>query len=364
MKAGIVGGGIMGHTLALELIKAGNQVSIFDNTNSESAINCSMAAAGLLTPISELEKSDCLIYDLGNAALEQHWPSILADLDSNIYFQRTGSLLVSHPQDKVDLKRFIATIDSKFQSEKNNSLYHKLNQQEIAALEPELAKFSEAYYFPTEAHLDTQEMLTALKKYLCQHDITWYYTQVDEIKAGKIKINNEIKIFDTVFDCRGLAAKSFFPNLQGIRGELIHLHAPNVNIKRPIRFQHPRYSLYIVPRPNNIYLAGASEIHSENTHAISVRSTLEFLTAACYLHPGFVEASIQKTVTQCRPTFPDYLPKINYADGLVAVNGLYRHGFLLAPTLAAEIMHWLGGGLSALHYPQIGEFNDNANKQF
>jgi glycine oxidase len=38
---------------------------------------------------------------------------------------------------------------------------------------------------------------------------------------------------------------------------------------------------------------------------------------------------------------------------LIAINGLYRHGFLLAPTLASEVMNYLQRGVSALNYPQL-----------
>ena len=126
---------------------------------------------------------------------------------------------------------------------------------------------------------------------------------------------------------------------------------------QPIRFMHPRYGLYVAPRPNNIYIIGASEIYSNDYSAISVRSMLEFLTSAYYLHPAFAEARIIKTVTHCRPTFSDHLPKITYNRGYLAINGLYRHGFLIAPTLAAEINRWLEKGKLSLKYPQIWEFS-------
>lgn len=356
MKAGVVGAGIMGRLLAYALIKDGHQVSVFDGSEQVNAINCSPAAAGLLLPVTELEKSPLLIYQLGREALKDHWPAILADL-SPVYFQRTGSLVVSHPKDKSNLIRFIDVIKTKIQLETGIQHYQKLNQKELLALEPSLYKFEQAYYFPNEAHLDTETVLAALKHYLCKQNVAWYHVWVDEILPGKIRVQKEVHTFDMIFDCRGMNAKSVFSNLQGIRGELIWLHAPGMKIKHPIRFQHPRYSLYISPRLNDTYLVGASEIHSENYGAISVRTTLELLTAIYYLHPGFAEARIQKTVTQCRPTFPDYLPKIKYRDKIIAINGLYRHGFLIAPALSAEIMRWLKHDKSSLYYSQIGEFS-------
>jgi len=51
-----------------------------------------------------------------------------------------------------------------------------------------------------------------------------------------------------------------------------------------------------------------------------------------------------------RAAFPDNLPRLKRAGGVLYVNGLYRHGFLLAPALArraAEVL--LHGG----HFPEV-----------
>ncbi|TAK73258.1 MAG: FAD-dependent oxidoreductase [Gammaproteobacteria bacterium] len=339
MKVGIVGAGIMGRLLAFTLVNAGHEAALFDTGK----LNSSRVAAGLLSPIAELETADELIYHLGQDALKQHWPAIINKLEDKIYFQTSGSLVLSHPKDKADLTRLLDVIDTKI---KNQSCYKKLTHDEVITLEPTLAKFNDVYHFQNEAHVDNQALLDALMI----KEIEWHKnTYIDAVLPGKVQDRK----FDLVFDCRGLGAKSIFSDLHGIRGELIWLHAPDVSIKHPIRLIHPRYPLYIVPRPNHVYLVGASEIHSESDHPISVRSTLELLTAAYYVHPGFAEAHIIKTVTQCRPTLASYLPKIKYTDGLIAINGLYRHGFLISPSIAADIMQWLQQG--TLCYPQLWE---------
>lgn len=332
MNIGIVGAGIMGRLLALALIDAGHQVSLYDK---DSETNCSMAAAGMLAPVSELIKSDKLIYDLGCEALQQHWPEIIKNLGEDIYFRQQGSVVVSHPQDKAEMTNMISMIDERMET----AVYQRLSKDELTALEPELTKFNEAYFFPEEGQIDNQALMCALKTRLDIADIS-------ELKSK----------YDMMFDCRGLGAASVFPNLQAVRGELIWLHAPDVNIQRPIRFMHPRYNLYIAPRPDNIYLLGATEIYANDHSPISVRSALELLTAAFYLHSGFAEARIIKTVTHCRPAFPHHLPKIKYSDGCIAVNGLYRHGFLIAPSLVAEILRYMEKGKMGLQYPQIWEF--------
>ncbi len=61
---------------------------------------------------------------------------------------------------------------------------------------------------------------------------------------------------------------------------------------------------------------------------------VELLNAAYALHPAFAEAEIVELGCDARPAFPDNLPRIRRQGETVFVNGLYRHGFLLAPALA------------------------------
>ena len=82
-------------------------------------------------------------------------------------------------------------------------------------------------------------------------------------------------------------------------------------------------------------MIGATEIEGEDMSPISVRSSLELLSAAFSIHPGFGEARILELSTQCRPTLPDHRPQIRVVDErTVRVNGLYRHGYMLAPEVS------------------------------
>lgn len=356
MKAGIVGAGIMGRLLALTLHNAGWDITLFDDQPAERANSCSMAAAGLLTPLSELDKTDGLIFALGQDALKVHWPAIIAQLSEPVYFQLSGSLIVAHPKDRAELTHFIRRISSRLG---RKDYYKVLMQADIAHLEPEITTFHEGYYFPDEGCLDTQGIFQALGSWLRQKGIKWCETFVDAVKSGEVIYEGNSQTFDKVFDCRGLGARSHFADLRGIRGELLWLYAPQVRIHRPIRFLHPRYSLYVAPRPHSIYLIGASEIESEDFTPISVKTTLELLTAAYYLHPGFAEARILQTVTHCRPTLSNHLPRIKFSDRLIAINGLYRHGYLLAPTLANEVLLYLSEGIEAVCYQTLWENIDD-----
>lgn len=354
MKIGIAGAGIMGLWLAYRLIKAGYEIDIFDR--EENRTTCSQAASGMLSVTAELEKAPWLIYQLGREALDEHWPAFIKEMGKTIYFKQSGSIAISHPLEKTALMKFQRDITSKFQGKEIAVPLKMLSAAEIIQLEPELQTFDQGLYLPTDAQIDSQAVMTTLLHYVQCHGIKWHAENVLKFNPHLIETENDQYLFDVVVDCRGLGARAFFSDLLSVRGELIWVHAPTVNISRPIRFQHPRYPLYIVPRPNHIYLLGATEIFSDSLANINVRSTLELLTAAYSVHAGFIEAEILKTVSQCRPMFRDALPRIHYETGLIAINGLYRHGFLIAPALANDVCHRLADGVQNLQFAENGVY--------
>jgi glycine oxidase len=107
-----------------------------------------------------------------------------------------------------------------------------------------------------------------------------------------------------------------------------------LTLSRPVRLLHPRIPLYVVPRGDGVYMIGATMLESEDRSRITARSLLEMLSAAYALHPAFGEAEVLEVGVDARPAFPDNLPRIRRRGSTIYLNGLYRHGFLLAPALA------------------------------
>lgn len=143
-------------------------------------------------------------------------------------------------------------------------------------------------------------------------------------------------------DCTGVAAN--LPELRAVRGEMALLHCPDVQISRSIRLLHPRVPLYLVPRGEGVYMIGATMIESASERAPSLRSLSELFGAAFALHPGFAEARVVETGAGLRPAFPDNLPRLVARGGTLFLNGLFRHGFLLAPAMAAQVaQHFFSG---------------------
>ena len=188
-------------------------------------------------------------------------------------------------------------------------------------------RFRRALFFPDEAHLDPRRALAALVERLADRGV--------DIRFG-VEMSPEDAPGDMVVDCRGFAARDALSDLRGVRGEMVVVRCRDVTLARPIRMLHPRIPLYIVPRGNGLFMLGATMIETEDDGPITARSMMELLNTAYALHPAFAEARIVETGTGIRPAFPDNVPRLIETSEGLAVAGMHRHGFLLAPALARE----------------------------
>lgn len=309
MRVTVRGAGIAGLACAVELAEHGATVEVLERAPALAAAGCSWFAGGMLAPWCELESGGPLIARLGEEGIAW-WRRRFAGT------AQLGTLVIAHGRDAGELRQFA----------RRTECYQRLGAEALAALEPELAgRFTSALYFAGEGHLDPRAALAALLVRALELGVSVRFgVDADEgAPAGR-----------EVLDCTGLAARRTLPELRGVRGEMVLVRAPDVSLSRPVRVLHPRLPVYVVPRGDGAYMIGATMIESDAALRISARSMLELLSAAYALHPAFGEAEILETGTGVRAAFPDNLPGIRRAGAALYVNGLYRHGFLLAPALA------------------------------
>lgn len=364
IKVGIAGAGLCGRLTALNCLARGWEVSLFDADSHLGHNSCGWVGAGMLAPYTELEASEPLICKLGLASLER-WPSLIKQLSEPVSFAQNGTLILNHPQDKGERDRLMSIIDFKLRNTHLaplNTIAEFIPYSALQNFVPGLAtELQDGYWMRGEGHINSHEFYKATTTTLLAHNIDWHeFTPVEQLCDYQIKTQDKTHYFDLVFDCRGLGAKTDWPQLRGIRGEVLCLHAPEVHLHCPIRIMHPRYPIYISPRAGHTFIVGATSIESEDKSPISAQSMLELLSACYMVHPGFAQARIIHTMTQCRPTLADNQPKIIASDGLVRINGLYRHGYLIGPAVIDEAMRYLEHGKKAMHYPElVDELKEN-----
>ncbi|HXE20821.1 MAG TPA: glycine oxidase ThiO [Rhodoferax sp.] len=342
----VLGAGLMGRLLAVQLAHAGHQVELFDAGGPQADGAAARVAAAMLAPLAESAVTEASVVQMGLHALAR-WPALIAQLDQPVFFQHEGSLVLWHRQDAAEATRFTHQLNSMRGNVPKLPAIQTLDAAGVARLEPALgSRFTQGLYLPGEGQLDNRQLLTALLHQLekLQARLHWHSPRdPGDFAPG------EPGQPDWVFDCRGLGARAQWPAVRGVRGEIIRVHAPEVALTRPIRLMHPRYPLYIVPKQDHLFVIGATEIESDDLSPASVRSTLELLSAAYTVHSGFAEARILEIATQCRPALPDNLPAIRaLSPRVLQINGLFRHGFMIAPALLDVVMEWVSNGESVL----------------
>ena len=343
----ILGAGLMGRLLAVTLAKAGCAVELFDAGGPAAEGAAARAAAAMLAPLAESAIAPLSVVRMGHHSLER-WPELLEGLAAPVFFQRDGTLVLWHRQDAAEASRLARTLAHNATLVPELPAMQRLDAPAIAALEPSLGeRFGHGLLLPGEGQLDNRALLDALLATLQAMpnvELHWHASRcLDDFSPGRACRAGR------VVDCRGLGARPDWPALRGVRGEIIRVHAPEVTLHRPVRLVHPRYPLYIAPKPGQVFVIGATEIESSDLSPVSVRSSLELLSAAYSVHSGFAEARILELGAQCRPTLADNLPAMcEPRRGVLQINGLYRHGFMIAPALLDVAMQWLQVGRSEL----------------
>ena len=304
----VLGAGIAGTWQALMLAKAGCRVTVYERDSQAMTHGTSHYAGGMLAPWCDGESAEPMITRLGLRALGL-WRAEVPGTAFN------GSLVVAHARDRADFNRFARL----------TSHHEHLDADGVSALEPALAgRFSEGLFYKDEGHVEPRRVLPRLHAQLAAMGV--------EIRFGTERgdQNGDKRL---VIDCRGLSARDALPDLRGVKGEMILIETDEVELSRPVRLIHPRWPLYLIPREDHCFMLGATSIETEDTD-VTVRSALELLSAAYTLHPAFGEARILDFGAGLRPAFADNLPRIDITEDRITVNGLYRHGFLIAPALA------------------------------
>ena len=339
---GIAGAGLLGRLLAWQLVRAGHRVNVFDpaagpEPTFDGKQAAAFTAAGMLSPLAELDSSSPEVATLGWRSLAL-WPRIIAQMKSPPPFAARGSVLLAHRSDLASAQRVLARLA---QALPGTPRAEVLSPAQLGEMEPALQGAAHAWLLPQEGQIDPVAAMRAL------HDeasgVHWNWKRpVSAVEEGALSFDDGTRQrFDMVFDVRGTGARPELP-VRGVRGETVWLHAPAHALTRPVRLLHPRHRVYLVPRSPDIVLLGASEIESEDRSPVSLRSAVELMSAAHSVMPALAEARIHRLDVNLRPALPDNEPRTDISAGRVRINGLFRHGWLIAPALVEDALQACG----------------------
>lgn len=307
----IVGAGPMGLVTALMCALAGVKVVVYER-QSDFTGSPAWNGAGLMAPDCEADSADATVVDLGRRSLEL-WPTLASCVNMR------GALVLPNRRMPTALDDYSTFV----------SHYDWLGPTEIAIIEPVLAgAYSRGMFFSSAAHVDPRLLFGELRDRLLAAGgeivFDWIGT-VDGLDA------------DRVVDTRGLSARDRFPGLHAVTAEMAMVRCHSVELNRPIRLLQNRHSLYVIPRGTGSYAIGTTTV-DDGRSGVSVRSAGELMTHAVSLLPAFAEAEVLEFRAGLLPLLANGVPKVSVGDRIIAVNGLFRYGWMLAPAIAEDLV--------------------------
>jgi glycine oxidase len=351
----VVGGGIIGASIALEVIDPGMRVVILDR--QEPGRESSWAAAGMLSPAPDSPDSPASVplVPLAGASLAMY-PAYVAKIEeisgTTIGYRRDGTLEAFFgPDSETDRDEMVS------EHRRLGLTAEALSAREARRLEPELSEeIGAAAWLADEATVSPRELMQALLTACRERGIEIRGdSEVRQIcREGNRATGVETSRESFAAGCVIVAAGCFSHLLPGmarwaptrpVRGQMAGLRFAEDHLQRVLRSGHN----YVVPREGGLVAAGSTLEDAGFEKKITAEGISKILAAAVELAPRLAHAEVVETWCGLRPDTPDHLPVIGPAevDGLFFATGHHRNGILLAPVTARIIGEWILRGASS-----------------
>lgn len=315
MRVEVLGAGIVGLTVAEELLRRDHDVAVVDPRPASGA---SYAAAGMLSPAAEVWFGEEDVLRLGTASLRL-WPELAGRL--GVELRRGGTLLVGY--DAADLQQVDRQVEL---LTRHGHDARALDRAGVRDLEPTLARVAGGALLPDEASVDPRAVCAAL--------------------LGWVPLRAEPTGADVTVVATGAELPEPWTHLvSGVRGEILRLRSDDPPA-RTVRGWVAGEPVYLVPRAGGGVVVGATSEHHDAAPVVTAGGTLRLLAAARELWPALDRAELVEATARDRPATRDGLPLVGPSgvDGVVLAAGHHRHGVLLAPLTAQLVADHLETG--------------------
>jgi glycine oxidase len=313
----IVGGGIIGLSLALELREGNVGVLVLDS--GEPGKEASSAAAGMLAGADPETPTELRQFATASAEL---YPEFVHKLEAasgiDVDFRRQGTVALFEGFDAPPIHR-------------------KLSQEELRLLEPALQPGRCSAFFLAEDSVDPDLLMQAainavhnagveIRSYMSVQQIYSFGSHV-EMVAGAERFAARVAV-----NCRG--AWAGVP-VRPRKGQMCYLLPQKAGLLSHV-VRAPQ--AYLMPRSSGQILVGATLEDVGFDKSVEAGTVEKLCRAASELVPELASATVVKSWAGLRPGTPDNLPIMGEVEsGILISSGHFRNGILLAP-LAAKVM--------------------------
>tara|TARA_R110001583_G_scaffold102654_1_gene249251 strand:+ start:9606 stop:10646 length:1041 start_codon:yes stop_codon:yes gene_type:complete len=206
--------------------------------------------------------------------------------------------------------------------------------------------------------IDTKSLLEDYRKQLLAKNLllneSFDYSKL-ELNSEKVKYG-DVEARKVIF-CEGFGLKNnpFFNYLpmQEAKGELLIIHAPNLNIDFLIKA-----AVFVLPLGNNYYKVGATFNWKDKTKLPTEEGKKELITKL----DSFITVpyKIVEQIAGIRPTVKDRRPLVGKHpkhQNLAILNGLGTRGVMIAPIAAIALYNYLEKGIALDNEIAIDRFH-------
>jgi glycine oxidase len=352
MRVVVVGGGVIGLSVAWRCAADGMDVSLVDPAPGSGA---SWVAGGMLAPVAEAYRGEEALTALGLASVSR-WPTFAADLadasGTDPGYTEQGTLVVARdPDDAAELHDLLA-----HQQAAGLAVEH-VSSREARRLEPALApSIRGALWLPADHQVDNRALLRALLEACTRTGVGLVPEPAARVRSSSVELRSGVTLdADAVVLATGAVAPPIEVGdvthtvpVRPVKGQILRVRATSQAVfpTRTIR----GIDVYVIPRANGEIAIGATSEEKGFDRTVTAGAVHELLRDAWELVPGLAEAEFVEAVAGLRPGTPDNAPMIGWWDGdphprpLLAM-GHYRHGVLLAPVTADAVVALLHGSL-------------------
>lgn len=345
----VVGGGVMGCSVAYRLALAGAQVVVLEK--SVPGAEASTAAAGILGPAVE-SWDDEVAFELGLRSRELH-ASLAEELrertDIDVGFHRCGiTKLAFEPEDLDEIDAQAAILAAK------GCPFERWAPEQVRREEPATSREAlGAIHLIDEAQVEPRSLLAAIALaaervgVAFRSGLTVRRVKVDQNRVRGVEVDGE-QIHSR---CVVVAAGSWTTLVPGLRFKNATIYPVRGQIistqTRPPLFRSIVFGAggYVVTRPDGRALCGSTEERVGFRRGVTFGGLAQVLKIATRIAPSLKDASVEEHWSSFRPGTPDGLPLVGqtHAEGLFIASGHFRNGILLAPLTADLVCDAIGG---------------------
>lgn len=346
----VIGGGVIGCSIAYRLAKSGCTVALFD---AGAAGKASLAAGGMLGAQNEFERENPLM----EIALESRdlFPDLrdelLEESGVDIEFRRAGLIKVAASEEDrhslINQYRFLARKDASITW---------LEPQDVPKVEAQLSGFTAgAIYLEKDNQVKAPLLALALLRSSVNAGVHVYeHKVVQELilengQALGVKTESGNMYAGRIIHAAGawssslLAETGFTPPIIPVKGECVSVKLAS---HAPVKTVFAVDGCYIVPKRNREILIGATSTPNSFDPSVTAGGIRSLLNRAARLLPVLDTGTIERTWSGVRPQAADHLPVIGahpLIDGLYICTGHYRNGILLSPITGLLMEKFLNG---------------------